>query len=374
MKIAIIHEWLVTYVGSERVVEQILNLYPDADFFCLFDFLPNNERDFIRNRKIHTSFLQKMPFAKRWYRNYLPIMPFAIERFDLSGYDLLISSSHAVAKGIKKNPHQLHICYCHTPMRYAWDLQRQYLKESGLDKGIKGVLVKAILNRIKKWDVATSRKVDYFIANSHYIKNRIKRIYEREATVIYPPVDIKNFQVNDKKENFFLTVSRMVPYKRVDLIVKAFSKIGLPLIVIGDGPDFSKIKKIAKKNVEFLGYQKGEVLREYMQKAKAFVFAAEEDFGIVPVEAQACGTPVIAYGRGGVTETVIPFGESAAPTGIFFYEQTPQAIIDALKKFKTIEDKFNPHEIRKNVERFNIERFKREFKKFVDEKMKEFFG
>ena len=385
MKIAIVHEWLVTYVGSERVVEQILNLYPEADFFCLFDFLPDNERDFIRNRKVNTSFLQKMPFAKRFYRNYLPLMPFAIERFDLSEYDLIISSSHAVAKGVKKSPHQLHICYCHTPMRYVWDLRDQYLEESGLNKGIKGMVAKVILDHLKRWDISAAERVDYFIANSHYIKERIKRAYGREAVVIYPPVDIEKFQIGKKREDFFLAVSRMVPYKKVDLIVEAFSEMELPLVVIGDGPDFKRIKSLARKNVEFLGFQKDEVLKEYMQKARAFVFAAEEDFGIVPVEAQACGTPVIAYGRGGVRETVVPVQgtevraqntdnrtQTGEPTGIFFYEQTKGALIEAVREFMRVEERFNPLVIRKNVERFGIERFKEEFREFVKGKVGKF--
>jgi glycosyltransferase involved in cell wall biosynthesis len=386
LKTAIIHEWLVTYVGSERVVEQIIKLYPDADFFCLFDFLPHDERDFLNNRKIHTSFIQKLPFTRKLYRNYLPLMPLAIERFNLSEYDLLISSSHAVAKGIRKTPHQIHICYCHTPMRYVWDLRDQYLEESGLNRGIKGLVIKTILNHLKKWDISSSKRVDYFIANSHYIKERIKRAYGREATVIYPPVDIEKFQIYEKKEDFFLTVSRMVPYKKVDLIVEAFSQIGLPLIVIGDGPDFEKVKNKAKKNIEFLGYQERNVLIQYMQKARAFVFAAEEDFGIVPVEAQACGTPVIAYGHGGVRETIVPIqntddrtqrvdsrwqsiknrDQKTEPTGIFFYEQTKESLIKAVRRFMEVEDKFNPWIIRKNAERFDVERFKREFKEFVN--------
>jgi glycosyltransferase involved in cell wall biosynthesis len=283
-------------------------------------------------------------------------------------------------------------------MRYIWDLQDQYLKEVGFDKGIRGTIVKAIFNRIRKWDVSTSRTVDYFIANSYNIKDRIGRAYERNATVIYPPVDIENFQINDKKEDFFLTVSRMVPYKRVDLIVEAFSEMGLPLIVVGDGPDFEKVKKKTKKNIELMGYLKNDVLKIYMQKARAFVFAAEEDFGIVPVEAQACGTPVIAFGRGGITETVVPFldtehrhnlpipslkkggkggfenTDSPSPTGVFFNEQTPESLVEAVKRFESIQDRFNYSEIRKNAERFSKERFRKEFKAFVDSKIIEFFG
>jgi glycosyltransferase involved in cell wall biosynthesis len=224
MKIAIIHEWLVNYAGSERVLEQIIKLYPDADLFCQVDFLPDDEREFILNKKTNTSFIQNLPNAKDRYRSYLPLMPFAVKKFDMSGYDVIISNSHSVAKGVNKNPQQLQICYCHTPMRYAWDLQSQYLKESGLDSGIKGMLAKYILNRLKKWDYAASQKVNYFIANSSYIKDRIKRAYNKDSSVIYPPVDIDNFQLKEEKDNYFLAVSRMVPYKRMDLIVDAFSE------------------------------------------------------------------------------------------------------------------------------------------------------
>ena len=306
MKTAVIHEWLVNYAGSERVLEQIVKLYPEADLFCQVDFLPDEERGFILNKKTKTSLIQNLPFAKNKYRNYLPLMPFAVRRFDLSEYDVIISNSHSVAKGVKKKQAQLQICYCHTPMRYAWDLREQYLNETGLNSGIKGAIIKFVLNRLRSWDYNTAQHVDHFIANSHYIRDRIRRAYGKEATVIYPPVDVDSFHLNEKKDNYFLAVSRMVPYKKMDLIVEVFSETGLPLIVIGDGPDFEKVKNRARKNIEFLGFQKDNVLKEYMQKARAFIFAAEEDFGIVPVEAQACGTPVIAFGKGGVTETVIP--------------------------------------------------------------------
>lgn len=374
MKTAIIHEWLVNYAGSERVLEQIVKIFPDADLFCQVDFLPDSERGFILNKKAGTSFIQKLPLAEKKYRSYLPLMPFAVRRFDVSGYDVIISNSHSVAKGVRKNPGQIQICYCHTPMRYAWDLKEQYLKESGLNSGIKGSIIKFILNRIRNWDYNTAQQVDHFIANSYYIRDRIRRSYGRDAAVIYPPVDVDSFQLNENKDKYFLAVSRMVPYKKMDLIVEAFSEVGLPLVIIGDGPDFKKVKNKAGKNIEFLGFQDGSVLKEYMQKARAFVFAAEEDFGIVPVEAQACGTPVIAFGKGGITETVIPYQEAEdrrqipPPTGIFFDEQTPAALISAVKKFMAVEDKFDPHEIRKNALRFGMERFKREFKEYLKEK------
>ncbi len=365
MKIAIVHDWLVIYAGGERVLEQILLLYPDADIYSLIDFLPHDERSFILNKKVNTSFIQHLPFAKKRYREYLLLMPLAIEQFDLSEYDLIISSSHAVAKGVLTNSNQLHICYCHTPIRYAWDLYHQYLKETGLSKGLKGLIAKLILHYIRLWDFTTVHRVDYFIANSQYISGRIKRIYGRDPTVIYPPVDIENFRLWTKKEDFYLTASRMVPYKKIDLIVEAFSKMPEKrLVVIGDGPDFKKIKSKAAKNIELPGYQPVNALKDYMQRAKAFVFAAEEDFGITPLEAQACGTPVIAYGKGGVLETVME-----NKTGLFFKEQTVESLTQTIKEFEKRLDKFDYNEIRRNAERFGTERFKEEFKGFVDSKI-----
>jgi glycosyltransferase involved in cell wall biosynthesis len=381
MKTAIIHEWLTSAAGSEKVLEQMLNLYPDADLYCIVDFMESADRQFIKNRVLKTSLIQHLPFAKKKYRNYLPLMPFAVQRFDLSKYDLILSSSHAVAKGVRTRAAQLHICYCHTPMRYAWDLRDQYLKESGLDKGIKGAIAKNILNRLQAWDAATAAGVDYFLANSYYIADRIKRAYNRESDVIYPPVDVDRFSLSEKKDEFYLAASRMVPYKKMELIAEAFTSLSdKRLIVIGNGPDFDKVRKKAGKNISFLGYQPFQVLKEHMQRAKAFVFAAEEDFGIVPVEAQACGTPVIAFGRGGVTETVLPLRRddcgmrnetNVAPTGVFFNEQTPRAVREAVLFFEKNLAKFDGQQIRKNAIRFSTERFKREFKEFVDAKVAE---
>ncbi len=362
MKVAIIHDWLVTWGGSEQVLGQIVQLYPDSDLYALIDFFPETERDFILNKKVTTSFIQRLPFARKKYRTYLPLMPLAIEQFDLSEYDLIISNSHAVAKGVLTNSSQIHISYCYTPMRYAWDLQNQYLKETKLNKGIKGLITKAILHYIRIWDLSTANRVNHFITLSHYIARRIKKIYGRDSTVIYPPVDTEKYHIGNIKEDFYLAASRMVPYKRIDLIVEAFSMMPEKrLIVIGDGPEFENIKRKAKKNVELLGYQKDNILKEYLQKAKAFVFAAEEDFGILPVEAQACGTPVIAFGRGGVLETVVE-----NKTGIFFKEQTAKSLIEAINIFEKKQDMFKPDEIRKNAVRFSIDRFRMEFREFIE--------
>lgn len=373
MKIAIVHEWFVSYAGSEKVVEQILKIFPDADLFSLVDFLPEGKRGFILNKKITTSFIQKLPFAKRKYRNYLPFMPLAIEQLDLSKYDVIISSSHAVAKGIITGPNQLHISYVHSPMRYAWDLQSQYLRESGLTKGLKSWLVRYILHKIRIWDCRTSNGVDYFIANSQFISHRIWKVYRRESKVIYPPVDVKNFTFQENKKEYYVTASRMVPYKKIDLIVEAFTKMpDKELYVIGDGPDFSKINKIAGPNVKLLGFQDVNTLKTYMQNAKAFIFAAEEDFGIVPVEAQACGTPVVAFGRGGALETVKGL-DTDSPTGVFFDEQTVSSISDAVKKLEENYRRFKPENCRNNAELFSTHIFTKEFSSFVQHKIKAFF-
>lgn len=365
MRVAIVHDWLVTYAGAEKVLEEILNIYPEADLFSLVEFLDENKKGFIKNKNVTTSFIQKMPFAKKKYRGYLPLMPLAIEQLDVSEYDVIISSSHAVAKGIITGPDQVHISYVHSPIRYAWDLQHQYLKESGLEKGIKAYLARTILHFIRNWDYRTANNVDYFIANSKFIGRRIWRVYRREASVVYPPVDVSSFVLKEEKEDFYLTASRMVPYKKVDLIVRAFAKMpSKKLIVIGEGPDFEKVKKQATSNVTLLGYQEFSVLKDHMQRAKAFVFAAEEDFGITPVEAQACGTPVIAFGKGGALETVKGL-EHEQPTGVFFKEQTEDSIIKAIDTFEEVQHKCNPSDIREHAVKFSPERFREEFKKFV---------
>lgn len=366
IRIAIVHEWLTVYAGAERVLEQMLACYPDADLFGVVDFLSPDQRGFIQNRPVLTSFIQRLPFAKARYRSYLPLMPLAVEQFDLSGYGVVISSSHAVAKGVLTGPDQLHLCMCYSPIRYAWDLQHQYLKESNLDEGIRAWVAKWLLHKIRIWDARTANGVDEFAAISRFISRRIRKCYRRESKVIYPPVDIHAFEMQEKKEDFYLTASRMVPYKRIDLIVEAFR--GMPekrLIVIGDGPDFAKIKSKAGLNVELLGYQSIEVLRNHMQRAQAFVFAAEEDFGIAPLEAQACGTPVIAFGRGGALETILGL-DAREPTGVFFSEQSPVAIRQAVHQFEQERKRITAVACRANAMRFAPERFRKEFRDFVE--------
>lgn len=374
-KIAIIHDWLTNPGGGEKVLSAIIKAFPSAQIYTMVDFLGNKDRSFLLNKNVKTSFIQKFPFAKKKYRSYLPFMTFAVEQIDLSEYDIILSSSHAVAKGVITGPNQLHICYCHSPIRYAWDMQHQYLRESNLDKKLKGLVARWLLHKIRIWDYRTAAGVDYFIANSKYIAKRIKKVYGREADVIYPNVAINDFDFVTTKEDYYFTASRMVPYKKIDLIVEAFKNMpDKKLVVIGDGPQFEKIKLLAGENVKLLGYQDFEILNKKMGNAKAFIFAAEEDFGIIPLEAQACGTPVIAFGKGGALETVIPFynNSETEATGIFFEEQTLVALIEAINYFEKISGNISPHSCRKNAEKFSQERFDKEYYEYVEDKWKLF--
>lgn len=370
MKTAIIHDWIIDLGGAENCLKEFNIILPDSDVFTLISKDDSLKKLGINPKNVKQSFIKKLPKAQKKYRNYLPFFPIAIEQFDLSDYDIVLSTSHAVAKGVMTNAKQLHITYCCTPIRYAWDMYFEYIKTANLNKGIKGKIAKIVLHYIRMWDYTTANRPDYYIAISNYIAKRIEKTYGKKADVIYPPVNINDFTLNEKKEDYYFTASRMVPYKRIPMIVEAFSKMpDKKLVVLGEGPDYDKVKKIATKNVEILGYQSFEVLKENMQKAKAFVFAAEEDFGIIPVEAQACGTPVIAYIKGGVRETVIE-----SKTGIFFDKQTPESIIEAVNKFEKMENKINPHDCRKNAEKFSEERFRKEIREYIEMKRKEFFG
>ena len=368
MKKALVHDWFSTYAGAEKCIESFTDIWDDLEIYSLIDFLSDTDRDkILKGKHAHTSFIQKLPFAKDKYRNYLPLFPLAIEQFDLSGYDVVLSSSHAVAKGVLTHSNQLHIAYVHTPIRYAWDLYHQYLRESGLDRGLKGMLAKYFLHKIRLWDASTANRVDHYVANSRYIARRIKKTYGKPSDIIYPPVDVDKFTLREAKEDFYLTASRMVPYKKIDLIVEAFSQMDKKLLVIGDGPDMAKIKSKAGKNVELLGFASDETMADLMGRAKAFVFAAEEDFGITPVEAQACGTPVICFGRGGARETVRD-GES----GLYFMEQNTKELLAAVAKFEQNYDKFEPVKIRENSLKFSRARFEAEIKSYVEKKYEEF--
>lgn len=371
-KIALVHDWFITFAGSERVIEQILQVFPDADLFALLDFMPSPDRDFLQAKPVHTSFLQTFPFLnKKNYRNFLPFMPLAIEQLDLSGYDVVITNCHAVSKGVITSPDQLHIGYIHSPMRYAWDMQNDYLAVSGI-RSLKSLLARSILHYIRIWDSTAANRPDLLYGNSGFICRRIEKIYRRKAEILYPPVNTEAFGLRTEKEDFYLAASRLVPYKRIDLIVQAFA--GLPdkkLVVIGDGPEAHKLQSLNLSNVTWLGFQPNDALRDYMQRARAFIFAAREDFGIIPLEAQACGTPVIAFGQGGVRETVAGL-EQENPTGVFFPEQTVESLQAAILEFERNHSLFDPFACRANAERFSNQRFRREIRQIVETSWQEF--
>ena len=373
MRVAIVHDWLYTLGGAEQVLREMLRCYPHADVFTLFDVLSPEDRAKIGFGKAKTSFLQNMPFIRKMHRKYLPLMPIAIEQFDLSGYDLVISSSYAVAKGVITGPNQLHISYVHSPMRYAWDLQHAYLNESGYTAGIKSALARALLHRMRIWDVRTAHGPDAMIANSNFVAKRIKKVYGRDAQVIYPPVTMPAERIDRPVGEHFLAASRLVPYKKIEAVIEAFA--GLPdlkLVVAGDGPDAERLKEMAGPNVSFAGFVSDERLRELMGTARAFVFAAEEDFGIIVVEAQSEGAPVLALGRGGARETV-----SAAPgnrTGMFFDSNEPKAIAQCIRAFVAQEQTFSRDDCRARATEFSAERFRRELMAFVDGQMGTFTG
>ncbi len=377
-RVAIVHDWLPLIGGAERVLEQILKVYPDADVYTLFDFLTAEERTSLGIKNVTTSYLNRLPKVKKYYRYLFPFFPLAIEDFDLYDYDLVVSSSHAVAKGVITGAHQVHISYVHSPVRYAWDLTHQYLRQTNLHKGLKGLLAKKLLSNFRLWDYRTANGVDRFLANSDYIRKRIWKVYRREADVVHPPIEIDGFTFQKDKEDFYMTASRMVPYKRLDLIAQAFSLLpDKKLIIIGDGPEMSKIRDIAQKssNIQIMGYQETDILRNYMQRAKAFLFAAEEDFGIIPVEAQACGTPVIAYGAGGALETVVGYDqEPKHATGLFFDKQTPESIKEAVVRFETLESQIKPENCYKKAQQFTADFFQNNIKTIADEEMKKKYG
>ena len=372
VSVGIVADWLVTFAGAEKVIAEFIKLYPNADIYSVVDFLSDESRKKFYGKEATTSFIQRLPFAKKKYQQYLPLMPLAIEQLDVTGHDIVLSSSHAVAKGVFTGPDQLHISYVHSPIRYAWDFQHQYLREAGLNKGLKGKLARWFLHKIRIWDYRTANGVDHFIANSQFIARRIKKVYGRDADVIYPPVDVERFTLQENKEDFYFTASRMVPYKRIDLIVEAFSQMpDKKLVVIGDGSEMAKIKSRAGSNIEILGYQPDDVMQDYMRRTRAFVFAAEEDFGITPVEAQARGTPVISGGKGGVLETLRPYGERNA-TGVFFSEQTAESLINAVRHFDTIKDSILPKDCRENALKFSAQRFHDELDEYIKTKWQAF--
>jgi glycosyltransferase involved in cell wall biosynthesis len=365
VKIAVVHDWLDTWRGGERVLAQILRIYPEADLFALVDFLSPADRRALDGRRARTSFLQRVPFAKAGFRLLLPLFPRAVESLDVAAYDLVISSSHAVAKGVRTHRRQVHVCYCYTPMRYAWDLREQYLSQSGLDHGIRSLAANALLARLRRWDRAASERVDHFVAISAHIAARIRRCYGRDATVIYPPVTVSHRDTAPRRESSYLTVSQLVPYKRVDLLIEAFRRMPeRELVVIGDGPLRRNLQARAPANVRMLGWLPEAERDAWLARARAFVFAAEEDFGIAPLEAQAFGTPVIAYAGGAARETIAGL-DADAPAGLLFRDQSVPAIVDAVGEFERDPGRFTADACRTNARRFGVERFRNEFANFV---------
>ncbi len=368
MKYALVHEWLTPKAtgGSELVVEEILR-YVTADLYALIDFESINPHSYLYGRTIGTTFLQHFPRAEQGVQKYLPLLPLAIEQLDLGQYDVILSSSHAVAKGVLVAPHQVHICYCHTPMRYAWDLTFDYLNNSKMGRGIPGILTRYLLHQLRQWDVISANRVDYFLANSHHTARRIWRCYRRQAEVVYPPVNLDRFTYQEKKDDFFLTVCRLVSYKQVKLIVQAFNQLQLPLVVIGDGPDFAELQELAQGNIQILGSQPNEVVEDYMARAKAFVYGACEDFGIALVEAQACGTPVIAFGRGGALETVIDYQKNPeTATGLWFDQQTVSSLVEAVETFCKLDHQISPENCRRQANRFSSRMFQSSYLTFLE--------
>lgn len=363
MKVAIIHDWLTNYGGAETFVELLLSIYPDAEIFTLV-YDRKKMKGHFENCKIHTSFVQKIPFASKLYTKFLTLMPRAFESFDLSSYDLVISSSSSCAKGVIVPPYIPHIAYIHSPMRYAWDLFFDYKKRSGK---ITKFFMDQMMPSIRLWDYVSSQRVDTLIANSKYIARRIKKFWNREAEVIYSPLNTERFYPNPnlKREDFYVAFSRLVPYKRIDLAIKAIKNTGKQLVIIGGGSEEKKLKELAHgdKNIIFLGRASDDVLRKNLQTCKAMIFCAEEDFGLAPLEAQACGSPVIAFGRGGATETVVD-----GITGVFFEEQTEESLKNAIKRFEKLYEKksFTQENIINQALSFNRERFVKEFTETVE--------
>jgi glycosyltransferase involved in cell wall biosynthesis len=364
-KVALVHDWLTGQRGGEKVLEIFAEIFPDAPIYTLFHF-PGSQIEEIEHRTIHTSFLQRMPFLKKRYRLYLPLYPVSVELFNLQDYDFVISSSHCVAKGAIPQPDALHICYVHSPVRYAWNQYFSYFSSENMGL-FSRYMIPFVIHRLRQWDVSTSFRVDYFIANSKTVAQRIYRYYRRTAQVIHPPVDTEFFRPGETQGEYFLIVSALVPYKRIDLAVEAFNKSGVLLKIVGAGPEYKRLKKRAKKNVDFLGFLPPNDLLQVYQRARALLMPGEEDFGINSLEAQACGVPVLAYGRGGATETVIP-----SDTGLFFPELTIDSLQEAVNKFLHIT--FDKTAIRANALRFSRDIFKKKILSYLQEKWNDHLG
>jgi glycosyltransferase involved in cell wall biosynthesis len=392
IKVAIIHYWLDSYRGGEKVVETLCEIYPQADIYTHI-YKPENLPEIITKHKVSTTFISKLPFASKYYRHYLPLMPIALKLLNLKKYDLIISSESGPAKGIRKGANALHVCYCHSPMRYIWDMEKEYidsfkrkvkrekLKEKEKCSSNFVFRIQSMLSPVycllyvflwkitacymRCWDKHSSKNVDYFIANSKFIAARIRKFYKRKSTVIHPPCEINRFNLKTNKENFYLCASQLVEYKKVKMVVEAFNELGLSLCVIGIGNELDKIKKIAKNNIQILGKVSDKVLKEKFESCKAFVYAGKEDFGIVFVEAIAAGAPIIAFGKGGVRDIV-----KNGKTGLFFKNQTSESIAELVKKFENGKIKCLPYvEIAKSAKQFSKTTFEQKITDFINSKL-----
>jgi len=372
LKVAIVHDWLTGTRGGEKVLEVFCELFPDAPIFTLL-YNPGTVSESIASHEIHTSFIDKLPFKKNRYRQFLPLFPAAIEQFNLKEYDLVLSSSHCVAKGIIPSPNSLHLSYLHTPMRYVWDMYHEYFGEGRMGR-FSRIIIPVFASYLRNWDVSSSNRVDWYLANSQHVANRIKKYYRREAHVLYPPVQTSLFKVHPSHENYDLIVSALVPYKRVDLAIQAYNQLERKLVIIGDGPEKRDLQKAAGSHIEFLDWQPHEVLADYYCKCRVLIFPGEEDFGIVPVEAMSCGKPVIAYARGGALETIINVDNSQGKkgTGLFFYQQNLEDLIDAIRRSDSIV--WDSNFIYHHAMKFDREQFKNKLQEFIQEKTAEFFG
>lgn len=363
MKVAIVHDWLTNMGGAEKIIKILHGMFPDAPIYTLVYDKDNMPNEF-KSMDIRTSVLQKIPFSKKKYQSLLPLMPTAVEQFNLSDYDVVISSSTCCAKGIITGTDTLHICYCNTPMRYGWDFYHNYIENKNR---LSKVMIAFSMNYIRLWDRLSADRVDNFISNSNNVSKRIRKHYKRESKVIYPPVDTGFYTPSNENEDYYLIVSRLVPYKRVDLAIKVFNELGLPLIIIGEGSELKTYIRVVKNNIKLMGKLSDDEVRDYYRKCKAFIFPGEEDFGITPVEAQACGRPVIAFGKGGALETVVN-----DKTGIFFNEQNTESLKEAVLSLEKNISQFDKEVIRQHSLKFSIDRFREEMNKFIKEKVKSF--
>lgn len=361
-KVAIVHYWLVGMRGGEKVIEALLSIYPEADIYThVLDEAAISEK--ILRRVKGCTFINRLPAARKLYQSYLPLMPLALEQLDLRGYDLVISSESGPAKGVVTDPGVLHICYCHTPMRYIWDMYHDYRERAGW---FKRLMMPLLAHYLRIWDWSSAQRVTYFVANSRFVAQRIRSFYNRPAEVIHPPVAVDEFCLSEGKDDYYLLVGELVGYKRADLAISAFAENGRRLKVVGGGEQFSELSRKAGANVEFLGKVDFSTLKTLYSRARALVFPGVEDFGIVPVEALASGTPVIAYAKGGALETVVP-----GKTGLLFAEQTPASLNAALDAFERCEGDFGPEALRVFARNFAVEEFVRKFSRLVDEKLED---